>query len=132
MRDGVISRKGPFKRMLITGMSGTGKSAWQLYFMWRLAQAGKSAAVFKQGHFFVVNRCALAPALMLGMLHSVALLHLAAAAVYLRTWLRVLPREHEHCMIGHLLSQAHTFIQVLALRTHCGVSGRGCWLSLPT
>ena len=51
-------------QMLITGMSGTGKSAWLLYLMWRLAKASKTMAyqisseeicvVNRQGHVAVI------------------------------------------------------------------------------
>ena len=30
--------------MLVTGMSGTGKTTWLLYLMWRLAKADKTMA----------------------------------------------------------------------------------------
>ena len=37
-------KKTGIMQMLVTGMSGTGKSAWLLYLMWRLAQADKRMA----------------------------------------------------------------------------------------
>ena len=33
------------RRLLVTGMSGTGKSAWLLYLMWLLARAGKTVVL---------------------------------------------------------------------------------------
>lgn len=44
-------------QMLITGMSGTGKSAWLLYLMWRLAKASKTMAYqITSEKICVVNR----------------------------------------------------------------------------
>ncbi len=44
-------------QMLVTGMSGTGMSAWLLYLMWRLVKANKTVAFQLPGDkICVVNR----------------------------------------------------------------------------
>ena len=46
----------PFK-MLVTGMSGTGKSCWMLYMLWRLAKADKTVLwQLDPREFWVINR----------------------------------------------------------------------------
>lgn len=43
--------------MLITGMKGTGKRAWLVYLIWRLAKAGLPVAIRCNGMYHLVDGC---------------------------------------------------------------------------
>ena len=43
--------------ILVTGMSGTGKTAWLLYMMWLLAKADKTVVLPRdESTYYVMNR----------------------------------------------------------------------------